>query len=97
MTKGFYVQTNGKKYFFGTHQKNRTDRFVNSLINKIQNRENQFFNIGEKETEKFKSSMIPCYMTKYRKDDNVYYRFIGEKIKDKNNVCGENEVTVFFD
>lgn len=96
MVKGFYVQTNGKKYFFGTHQKNRTDRFVISLINKIQNRENQFFNIGDEETKKFKSAIIPCYMKKYSKDD-VYYRFIGEKIKGKDKFCSENEVTVFFD
>lgn len=57
---GFYCRMYGKDCFIETEQTKRTKNLALYFMNKVQNKMNRFYNIGESGIEKVKNIMQPA-------------------------------------
>lgn len=89
---GFYCRMYGKDCFFETNQTRRTKNLATDFINKVQNKMNKFYNIGENDVEYVQKAMrIATFELKTIQSGNFagmkYYTIDGEDFSYGCDAC----------
>ena len=73
MRYGFYCRMYGKDCFIETNQIKRTKNLAIDFINKVQNKINKFYGIGDNEIDYVQKAMRPAVMELKKTNNGLYY------------------------